>query len=110
MRRKSEQLALQREVLLLKIRAQRQLLALQVEDLKQSTEVAEFGYHCARRLVGTLRHQPLLTAAITAAALLIKPTRIASVAKAAINTWQMWRAIAPLIKQFKSDAKSTDAK
>lgn len=104
MKRRPDQLALRREALLLKIRAQRQLLTLQLQDVKQSTEVAELGYQCASNAVGALRRRPLLAVAIGAGLLLVKPSKIVSLSRTALNTWQIWKVIAPLIKEWKSRA------
>ena len=102
---KPDQLELRRQALLLKISAQRQVLALQLQDMKQSANIAELGYRFVSGVIGKLRKNPVLGVAIGAGMLLIKPTRITSISKTAFKTWQIWRVIAPVINQFKSNAK-----
>ena len=104
MTQKPDQLAMRREALLLKIGAQRQMLALQLQGIKQTTDVAELGYSCANGILHKLIQRPLLAATIGAVILIIKPARIASMSKTALKTWQIWQVIAPVIKRFKTDA------
>ena len=101
------QLAQRREALLLKIRAQRQILTLQTQDIRQSLDIAELGYQCASSVMSRIKQRPLVAIAIAAAVFVIKPTRIASVSRSALKTWQIWRAIAPIIQQFSASKKNT---
>ncbi|MFZ6863468.1 YqjK family protein [Undibacterium sp. Ji67W] len=101
------QLAQRREALLLKIRAQRQVLTLQTQDIRQSLDIAEFGYQCASTVISRIKQRPLAAIAIAAVVFVIKPTRIASVSKTALKTWQIWRTIVPVIKRFKSESKNS---
>ncbi|MFZ6688071.1 YqjK family protein [Undibacterium sp. SXout11W] len=101
------QLAQRREALLLKIRAQRQVLTLQTQDIRQSLDIAEFSYQCASSVITKVKQRPLAAIAIAVVVFVIKPTRIASASKTALKTWQIWQTIVPVIKRFKSESKNS---
>ncbi|MBC3861472.1 hypothetical protein H8K32_05110 [Undibacterium jejuense] len=101
------QLAQRREALLIKIRAQRQVLTLQTQEIRQSLDIAEFSYQCASSVITKVKQQPLAAIAIAAVVFVIKPTRIASLSRTALKTWQIWKTIVPVIKRFKSESKNS---
>jgi hypothetical protein len=90
----AQRLAVRRAAILAKSDAQRRLLIADAGELKQSLTYADLGW----TLLGKLRNRPALVAIAAAAAVVVKPRRMAALAEKALRAWRLWRSLKPLWK------------
>lgn len=91
----AEKLKLRRQALVTKSQAERMLLALQGQQLRQSLSLAEIGMQIA----GKIAQRPSLAIGVVVATIVIKPGRMLSLVKKAISAWQIWQLVAPSLKK-----------
>jgi hypothetical protein len=103
MKKRQEQLALQREALLLKSQALRGLMAIHSNELRQSLSLADYALKLYGSVSSTVRRRPFLGVAITAAVFILTPKRIYSVAKSALLGWQTWQGLAAVMKRMRTN-------
>ena len=99
----TERLRLRRQALITKSQAERTLLVLQGQQLKQSLALADLGMQIA----GNLVQRPIVGVGILLAGFMIKPRRILPLLKKALSVWQVWQLIAPSLNKIKKNAAST---
>ena len=92
-------LALKRQALLLKIQAQRSLMGMHVDEVRQSMTVAGTILGFAGKMGNSARRHPLLGGLVLAAVLILKPRRVLSMAQTALMGWQVWNSVAGMRKR-----------
>lgn len=97
-----ERLALRREALLVKTQAQRHLMILHGRELKQSLEMADLALGLCSKANTEIRRHPSFAMALAALVLALKPKRAMSLLKTALDGWQIWRRLAPLLRRFRA--------
>ena len=95
-----ERLRLRRQALITKSQAERMLLVLQGQQIKQSLALADLGMQIA----GNLIQRPIVGVGILLAGVVIKPRRILPLLKKALSVWQVWQLIAPSLNKIKKNA------
>ncbi|MES2039162.1 MAG: YqjK family protein [Pseudomonadota bacterium] len=104
---RQERLALRRQALLLKIQAERGLMTIHYQELKESMGMAGGAASLLGRAGQFARHRPLLGGIAIAAVLIFKPRRIFSFAKSALLGWQTWRSLANVLRGIRTDVSNT---
>ncbi|MBI3285907.1 MAG: hypothetical protein HYZ65_13815 [Burkholderiales bacterium] len=108
MESKLEQLALRRQALLLKSQAQRNLVRLYGKEIKQSLGWADLAWDVCGKVGAAVQRRPAIGAAVLAGILLLKPRRAISLSKSALNAWQLWQKLAPLLQRFQNRASGRE--
>lgn len=93
----AEKLKQRRQALITKIQAERMLLVLHGQQLKQSLTFADMGVQIA----GKLAQRPILGLGILLATFIVKPRRIVPLLKKALSVWQLWQMVAPSLNKLK---------
>lgn len=96
----SERLQLRREALTTKSQAERMLLVLHGQQLKQSLAFADMGM----QITGSLARRPIVALGVLLSAFIIKPRRIVPLLKKALSVWQIWQMVAPSLNKIKRAA------
>ena len=99
----AERLRLRRQALITKSQAERMLLVLQGQQIKQSLTLADIGMQIA----GKLFQQPIVGIGVLLVGVAIKPRRILPLLKKALSFWQIWQLIAPSLQSIKKNAAQT---
>jgi hypothetical protein len=102
----AEKLRLRRQALVTKSQAERMLLVLQGQQLKQSLSFADLGMQIA----GKLRQHPSLGISLLVTTVILKPRRIISLLKKALSAWQVWQLVAPSLKKVREAAAPPPAR
>ena len=92
----SERLQLRRQVLIAKSQAERMLVVLHVQQLKQSLTLADVGVRIAKKLV----QRPIMGIGVVLASFVITPRRLLPLLKKALSVWQIWQLVAPSLRHF----------
>ena len=100
----AERLQLRRQALIAKSQAERMLVVLHGQQLKQSLRLADIGIQIA----GNLSQRPIIGIGLVFASLMIKPLRLVPLLKKALSVWQIWHLIAPSFSKLKKSAAPTD--
>lgn len=100
-----EKLALRRQALLLKIQAQRSLLGMHCNEVRESMSVAQSIVGFIGKVGNSARRRPLLGGLALGAVLILKPRRVLAMAQTALMGWQVWNTVAGMRKRIQ---KSTD--
>jgi hypothetical protein len=103
MSRHAEKLRLQRQALVTKSQAERILLVLHGQQLKQSLAFVDMGI----QIVGKLAQSPIIGLSVLIVSIIIKPRRIVPLLKKALSTWQIWQMLAPSLNKIKKAAAPT---
>ncbi len=106
MHKQAQQLALRKQALLVKIQAQRQLLSLQKSELSGSLNLAAASQRLGLNLFSRAKDHPLLTATLAVGLVLLRPQRVLSIAKTALQAWMIWREIRPSSSASSKDVPS----
>ncbi|MBC3935109.1 YqjK family protein [Undibacterium rugosum] len=106
MHKQAHQLARRKQALLVKIQAQRQLFSLQKSELSGSLNLAAAGQRLGINLFGRAKQHPLLTATLAAGLVWLRPRRVLSIAKTALQAWMIWREINPSNSASSKDVAS----
>lgn len=93
----AETLRLRRQALVTKSQAERMLLVLHGQQLRQSLALADLGMQMA----GKLAHRPIIGIGVLLATIIIKPRRIMPLLKKALSAWQIWQMVAPSLNKIK---------
>lgn len=104
---RQERLALRRQALLLKIQAERGLMTIHYQELKESMGMAGGAASLLGRAGRLARQRPLLGGIAIAAVLIFKPRRIFSFAKSALLGWQTWRSLANVFRGIRTDVSNS---
>lgn len=96
----AEKLKLRRQALLTKSQAERILLVLHGQQLKQSLEFTEMGIQIA----GKLAQRPVLALGVLLTTIIVKPRRIMPLLKKALSAWKIWQIVAPSLDKIKKAA------
>ena len=99
----SERLQLRRQALITKSQAERMLLVLHGQQLKQSLTLADMGMQIAGKII----QRPIVGLGVLLAGFVIKPRRILPLLKKAISLWQIWQMIAPSLNKIKKSTAPT---
>jgi hypothetical protein len=100
MSKNAEKLRIRRQALITKSQAERLLLVLHGQQLKQSLALADMGMEIA----GKLAQRPILGLGVLLAAIIVKPRRIVPLLKKALSAWQIWQMVAPSLSKIKKAA------
>jgi hypothetical protein len=100
MSRHAEKLRLRRQALVTKSQAERMLLVLRGQQLRQSLTLADMGIQIAEKLA----QRPIIGLGVLLAAFIIKPRRIVPLLKKALSVWQIWQMVAPSLNKIKKAA------
>ena len=92
----AERLQLRRQALIAKSQAERMLVVLHVQQLKQSLTLADVGVKIAKKLV----QRPIMGIGIVLASFVITPRRLLPLLKKALSVWQIWQLVAPSLSHF----------
>lgn len=103
MGKRQERLALRRQALLLKIQAERGLMTMHCQELKESMGMAGVATGLLGKAGQIVRQRPLLGGLAVAAVLIFKPRRIFSFARSAILGWETWRGVANILQRVRAD-------
>ncbi len=98
----AEKLKLRRQALVTKSQAERMLLVLHGQQLKQSLAFADMGVQIA----GKLAQRPIIGLGVLLVTI-IKPRRIIPLLKKALSVWQIWQLVAPSLNKIKEAAAPT---
>jgi len=107
MDKRQERLALRRQALLLKIQAERGLMSIHYQELRESMGMAGVATGFLGKAGQIARQRPLLGGIALAAILILKPRRILSFARSAILGWETWRSIANIVQRVRTDASNS---
>ena len=100
MSRHAEKLRLRRQALVTKSQAERMLLVLRGQQLRQSLVFADLGMQIA----GKLTRRPIIGLGVLLATIIVKPRRIMPLLKKALSAWQIWQLVAPSLNKMKQAA------
>jgi hypothetical protein len=99
----AEKLRLRRQALVTKSQAERMLLVLHGQQLKQSLAFADMGVQIA----GKLAQRPMIGVGILLTTIIVKPRRIIPLLKKVLSVWQIWQLVAPSLNKIKKAAAPT---
>ncbi len=100
MSKHAENLKLRRQALITKSQAERMLLILRGQQLRQSLGLTDMGMQIAGKLV----QRPIIGLGVLLATIIIKPRRIIPLLKKALSVWQIWQLVAPSLNKIKKAA------
>ncbi|MFZ6872470.1 YqjK family protein [Undibacterium sp. Di27W] len=100
-------LVLRRQALLLKIQAERSLMAIHCQEFKESIGMVGVATGMLSKAGQIARQRPLLGGLAIAALFILKPRRIFSFARSALLGWETWRSVAGIVQRMRTDVSDT---
>ena len=96
----AKKLRLRRQALITKSQAERMLLVMHGQQLKQSLAFADMGMQIGGKLI----QRPIIGLGVLLATVILKPRRIVSLLKKALSAWQIWQMVEPSLNKIKKAA------